>query len=105
MIHFLVTCIHILLVKYSTWSNFDPKYAKQKKYFQDQRRSSPLKPSPHLSCSNLNPAPLLSSSISKPPPLLSSSIPKPASLLSRSSPKPVLLLSSSIQKPPPVSEG
>ena len=37
-----MTCIHILLVKYSTWSNFDPKYAKQNKYFQDHRHSSPL---------------------------------------------------------------
>jgi hypothetical protein len=62
-----MTCIHILLVKYNTWSDFDPKYAKQKKYFQDQCRSSPLKPPPLLSCSNPNPAPLLSSSIQKPP--------------------------------------
>ena len=107
MIPFLVTCIHILLVKYSTWSTFDPKYTKQQKKLPRPAplRSSHLKPPPLLSCSNLNATPLLSFSISKPPPLLSCSSPKPASHLSRSNPKPALLLSSSIPKPPPASEG
>ena len=121
-IQFLVTCIHILLIKYSTWSNFDPKYAKQQKNTSKTSAALPLfscsnlNPPPLLSCSNQNPAPLLSSSISKLPPLLSysnpkpvsilsCSNPKPASLLSHSNPKPAPLLSSSIQKPPPASEG